>query len=317
MKLSCISLDSIAADAVLPLLRPLVDPGADWVAGAPYEYLPSCASTNTLLKERADHGPTGAALVTDDQTGGRGRLGRHWLTEPGRDLAFSVLLRPRLEPARGHLLALATGVAVAEVLEEELGLRGQVSLKWPNDVLLGGKKVCGILLEASAGVEGLLWAVAGIGINVNGEPGRMLASLPPERAAEWQGRPRPVSLKEQLGRAVPRAPLLAALLARLTVRWSALDTAGCVPGLLEEWRSRDALAGRMVEVFAGADRSELVVAGEAAGIGEEGQLLVRTASPARGCAGGTGVAGGAPAAAGGGAAGLVEVFAGDVSVALP
>jgi BirA family biotin operon repressor/biotin-[acetyl-CoA-carboxylase] ligase len=283
------------------------------VAGVPFEYLPSCSSTNTVLKETADHAPAGAALVTDDQTGGRGRLGRHWLSEPGRDLAFSVLLRPRLDPARGHLLALATGVAVAEVLEEELGLRGQVSLKWPNDVLLTGKKVCGILLEASAGAEGLLWAVAGIGINVNGEPGRTLASLPPERAAEWQGRPRPVSLKEQLGRAVPRAPLLAALLARLTVRWSALDVAGCVPGLLEGWRGRDALVGRAVEVFAGADRSELVVAGEAAGIGEEGQLLVRVAGRNSGPAQGRG--GEAPAAAGG-AAGLVEVFAGDVSVAL-
>jgi BirA family transcriptional regulator, biotin operon repressor / biotin---[acetyl-CoA-carboxylase] ligase len=300
VKLSCVSTDSITADEVLPLLRSLVDPDAEWVAGVPFEYLPSCLSTNTALKETAHHGPTGAALVTDDQTGGRGRLGRHWLSEPGRDLAFSVLLRPRLEPARGHLLALATGVAVAEVLEEELGLRGQVSLKWPNDVLLAGKKVCGILLEASASAEGLLWAVAGIGINVNGEPRRMLASLPPAQAAEWQGRPRPVSLKEQLGRAVPRAPLLAALLARLTVLWSALDSSESVPGILDGWRSRDALAGRMVEVFAGADRSELEAAGEAAGIGEEGQLLVRAAS-------------GAPAAA----AGLVEVFAGDVSVALP
>jgi BirA family transcriptional regulator, biotin operon repressor / biotin---[acetyl-CoA-carboxylase] ligase len=304
VKSSCISTDSIAADVVLPLLRSHLDPAAEWAAGTPYEYVPSCPSTNTLLREIADHGTTGAALATDDQTGGRGRLGRQWLSEPGRDLAFSVLLRPRLDPARGHLLALATGVAVAEVLEEELGLSGQVSLKWPNDVLLGGKKVCGILMEASAGAEGLLWAVAGIGINVNGEPGRMVASLPPERAAEWQGRPQPVSLKEYVGRAVPRAPLLAALLARLTVWWSALDAAESVPGLLEGWRTRDALAGRAVEVFAGADRSELMVAGEAAGIGEEGQLLIRAA------------AGGACSDVGG-AAGLVEVFAGDVSVAFP
>ncbi len=116
-----------------------------------------------------------------------------------------------------------------------------------------------------------------------------------------------MSLREHLGRAVPRAPLLAALLARLTLWWSALDTPESVPGLLEGWRSRDALAGRTVEVFAGADRSESVVAGEAAGIGEEGQLLVR--APGRAAGAGVGSAGGA--------ARLVEVFAGDVSVALP
>lgn len=308
MKLSSITTDSLAEDTVLPLVRRLMDPGTSWVAGIPYEYLPVCPSTNTALKAKADESPAGTAIVTDDQTGGRGRLGRQWLSEPGLDLAFSVLLRPRLDPGRAHLLALATGVAVAEVLEEELGLRAQVSLKWPNDVLLAGKKVCGILLEASAGGEGLLWAVAGIGVNVNGEPGRMLASLPPERATEWQGRPRPVSLKEHVGRAVPRAPLLAALLVHLTRWWSALDAPeveAAVRSLLEGWRARDALAGLGVEIFAGPDRSELLMTGEAAGIGAEGQLLVRPTGPAT-----------ADGVAGCGATGLKEVFAGDVSVTL-
>ncbi len=205
-----------------------------------------------------------------------------------------MLLRPSLSPAQGHLLALATGVAVAEVLEEGFGLEGQVTLKWPNDVLLDGKKVCGILLEASADAERILWAVAGVGLNVNSEPSHLLASLPPDQAAEWQGRPLPVSLKEHLGQTTPRAPLLAALLARLSCWWTGLDWPSTVPSLLAEWRRRDALAGQPVEVFAGADRSERVAAGRAAGIGEEGQLLVRSED---------GV--------------LLEVFAGDVSVTAP
>lgn len=289
--------DSVTAAMVLPLLFELVEPGFPWVAGVPYEYLPSVPSTNAALKDVAARSRTGTALVTDDQTGGRGRLGRTWLSEPGQDLTFSVLLRPPLEPVRGHLLALATGVAVAEVLEERLGLRGQVALKWPNDVLLAGKKVCGILMEASVRGEGIEWAVAGVGVNVNGEPGRLRDSLPLERSAEWRGRPEPISLREHLGSAVTRAPLLAGLLARLTFRWSGLERENGVTALLEGWRSRDALAGRPVEVFAGADRSELVVTGEAAGVGPEGQLLVR--------------AEGVPEAEDG----LVEVFAGDVSVA--
>ena len=283
--------DPIGAEAVLPLLLDLVEPGAPWVAGLPLEYRARCPSTNAALKQVAASGRSGTTLVTDEQTGGRGRLGRTWVSAPGLDLTFSVLLRPALAPAQGHLLALATGVAVAEVLEESLGLYGQVTLKWPNDVLLDGKKVCGILLEASADADRILWAVAGIGLNVNSEPSRLLESLPPDQAAEWRGRPRPISLKEYLGQSTARAPLLAALLARLTCWWTGLDWASTVPSLLAEWRRRDALAGRPVEVFAGADRSERVAAGQAAGIGEEGQLLVRAED-------GT----------------LLEVFAGDVSV---
>ncbi len=283
--------DPIGAEAVLPSLLDLVEAGAPWVAGLPFEYQARCPSTNAALKLMAESGRSGTTLVTDEQTGGRGRLGRTWVSSPGLDLTLSVLLRPSMAPAQGHLLALATGVAVAEALEESLGLHGQVTLKWPNDVLLGGKKVCGILLEASADAERILWAVAGIGLNVNSEPSGLPGSLPPEQAAEWRGRPLPVSLKEHLGQTTPRAPLLAALLARLTYWWTGLDGAGTVPSLLAEWRRRDALAGRPVEVFAGADRSERVAAGQAAGVGDEGQLLVRDED---------GV--------------LLEVFAGDVSV---
>ena len=303
--------DPIAAEVVLPLLLDLVEPGAPWVAGLPFEHRAACASTNAALKEIAGRSRAGTTIVTDEQTNGRGRLGRTWLSEPRLDLTFSVLLRPRVVPAKGHLLALATGVAVAEVLEQRFGLEGQVSLKWPNDVFLAGKKVCGILLEASADADRILWAVAGVGLNVNSEPSRVLASLPPDLAAEWQGRPQPISLKEHLGVAVPRAPLLAALLARLTWWWAGLDWTSTVPTLLGEWRKRDALAGRPVEVFAGAGRSERVAAGIAAGIGAEGQLLIRT----KPCGAG-GIEGadeqGTKGAAEDGA--LMEVFAGDVSV---
>ncbi len=306
-----IPFDSIASAVVLPIVRRLEGPGAPGVAAAAYHHLPQCPSTNTFLKEIAGSSPTGTVAVTDDQTMGRGRLGRTWLGRPGQDLAFSVLLRPALAAERAHLLALATGVAVAEVLEEEFGLGGQVALKWPNDVLLAGKKVCGILLEGSLSGDRLSWVVAGIGVNVNGEPGRMVESLPPDLAAEWEGRPEPVSLKEFLGRAVPRAPLLAALLVRGARLWSSLDDPEGQAALLEGWRRRDALLGRQVEVFAGADRSEVLVRGEAAGIGPEGQLLVR---PGAERAAGHAPAGASDGAARSGEARLAEVFAGDVSV---
>jgi BirA family transcriptional regulator, biotin operon repressor / biotin---[acetyl-CoA-carboxylase] ligase len=306
--------DLVVAEAVLGHLD-LSSAGAR--VGVPYHYRGTCESTNALAKQMAATGsagvgrhvgigaaaegrdpgaPAGTTIVSDRQTGGRGRLGRSWMSEPGKDLTFSVILRPVLAPARTHLLSLATGVAVAEVLEERFGLEGQVALKWPNDVLLGGRKVCGMLLEGSMDADRLHWAVAGVGLNVNGRASRLPERAAPERAGEWKGRPQPVSLAEHMGRSIPRAPLLAALLTRLGEWWEALDPADL---LLDGWRRRDALAGRPVEVVSGpgggkrpaVGPGDLVVRGEAAGVGPEGQLLVREA-------GGR----------------VVPVFAGDVSV---
>jgi BirA family biotin operon repressor/biotin-[acetyl-CoA-carboxylase] ligase len=279
--------DLVAAEAVLPRLLECVDPGPPWVAGLPYQYLAACGSTNQVLKQAAASSPSGAAVVTDDQRGGRGRLGRTWVSQPGKDLTFSVLLHPALVPAQAHLLSLAAALAVAEVLEGIPGLGGRVGIKWPNDVLLSGDKVCGILLEGSMDADRLHWAVAGIGLNVNSDPAGLVRGLPPEAREEWMGRPRPASLRAQVGRDVPRAPLLGTLLARLTERWTDLEAGSILEGL----RRRDVLAGRRVEVLSGPPRNELVVAGESLGIGPEGQLLVRTA-----------------------ASDTVAVFAGDVTV---
>ena len=321
--------DLVAGEAVLPFLLGVVRPETSWMAGLPYSYLPRCESTNLSLKEvmapgrdagrraggmpgsdpgkvvRAGLGalPAGALMVTDEQTGGRGRLERVWSSEPGRDLTFSVLLRPFLTPAQAHLLSLAAALAVAEVLEALPDLDGQVAVKWPNDVLLGDEKVCGILVEGSMDADRLHWAVAGIGLNVNSSPSALVTALTPEQADAWAGRPHPVSLRERLGHEVPRAPLLAALLVRLTSRWTELEdrigrgpadgpsldgrTGTVGPGgagasrVLAALRQRDALAGRQVEVLSGSGRrglQEVVASGEAVGIGPEGQLLVRRAS---------------------------------------
>jgi BirA family biotin operon repressor/biotin-[acetyl-CoA-carboxylase] ligase len=278
--------DLVAAEAVLPFLLERVDLGLPWMAGFPYQYLAGCGSTNQVLKRTAASSPSGAVVVTDEQVGGRGRLGRTWVSEPGKDLTFSVLVRPSLVPAQAHLLSLSAALAVAEVLETIPGLEGRAGIKWPNDVLLGEKKVCGILLEGSMDADRLQWAVAGIGLNVNSDPAALLGRMIPEEAEEESGRPSPTSLRAQVGHDVPRAPLLAALLVRLTERWTRLDG-----GVLDELRRRDVLAGRMVEVLSGPPRNERVVAGEALGIGPEGQLLVRSASGQ-----------------------IVAVFAGDVTV---
>jgi len=251
-----------------------MDPDASWVAGLPYRYLAACPSTNQALKQAASSSPAGALVVTDEQTGGRGRLGRTWVSQAAKDLTFSVLLRPSIAPARAHLLSLAAALAVAEVLETIPGLEGRVGIKWPNDVLLGGKKVCGILLEGSMDVDRLHWAVAGIGLNVNSDPAGLVSDLGVEARAEWLARPRPTSLRAETGCDTPRAPLLAALLVRLTEVWTDPETGDILAGL----SGRDTLAGRPVEVLSGPPENRPLAVGRASGIGPEGQLLVRTAS---------------------------------------
>lgn len=124
------------------------------------EVLDSTGSTNAVVAERARAGePHGLVVAAEEQTMGRGRLGRLWVSPPRAGLTFSVLVRPDLAPDRLGWLPLLGGLAVATALREQAGV--DAALKWPNDVLIGGKKVCGLLAEA---VDGAV--VLGVGLNV-------------------------------------------------------------------------------------------------------------------------------------------------------
>jgi BirA family biotin operon repressor/biotin-[acetyl-CoA-carboxylase] ligase len=247
-----------------------LDLGLPWTAGLPYRYLTRCVSTSEVLKQEAARSPAGTTVVADEQTGGRGRLGRSWLSAAGQDLTFSVLLRPSTA-AEALILSLAAALAVAEVLEEVPGIVGRAQVKWPNDVLLGDRKVCGILLESCLVGDSWHWAVAGIGVNVNSDPRAMVGRLIGVQKEEWQGRLEPTSLRSELDRELARGALLVRLLMRLTELWLDPETKGLLDGL----RTRDWLRGRRVEVLSGTSDKPIIVAGEAVGIGVEGELLVR------------------------------------------
>jgi len=181
---------------VLPLLRSRF--------GRPYRYVESCASTQRLLGE---DDPEGTTVATDHQTEGRGRLGRTWEDEPGRAILMSVLLRPAAPTPLWPELSLVAGEAVATALRAETGL--DASLRHPNDVVIAGRKLAGVLPEASTGQ-----VVLGIGVNVN----QTSDELP-------SGTVRPAtSLRIELGHEVERAPLLTAILLELELgydKWSA------------------------------------------------------------------------------------------------
>ena len=166
--------------------------------GRPYRFVERAASTQRLL---GPDDPEGAVAVADEQTEGRGRLGRQWLAPAGTSLLVSVLLRPDVEPARLPELSLVAGRACAEALAEVAGL--EMEVKFPNDVLVRGRKVAGILAEASEGR-----VVLGIGVNVSQTAG----SLPVTRTPA-------TSLLLETGREVDRAELLVALLDRLERRY--------------------------------------------------------------------------------------------------
>ena len=199
------------------------------------EWPEELVSTSDRLKALARAGaPEWTTVLADRQTGGRGREGRAWVSPPG-GLYLSVLLRPRFEKV--GLLPLAAGVAVAEAAGE-LGVR--VELKWPNDVLVSGRKLAGILSEAASGPGGVEWVVLGIGVNVAVDP----ATLPPDLAGSA------TSLRAAGGADVPVAELAAAVIHRLGVGYDALARD---PGdVVSAWRARAApWWGGMVEVRTG------------------------------------------------------------------
>jgi BirA family biotin operon repressor/biotin-[acetyl-CoA-carboxylase] ligase len=215
--------------------------------GDPYVYAARCESTQQLLDGALPHG---AVAVCEEQTAGRGRLGRSWQAPAGAALLCSTLLR-RPPDRNSAELSLVAAVATAETVEHETGLSARI--KWPNDVLLGGdRKVAGILLEGRAGT-----VLLGIGINVN------------QTADELPARPHfpAASLFLVDGMRRERAPILAELLVRLELayeRWAGGGLTELLPGILR----RDALRGRAVEI------GEL--RGTAAGIAETGELVLET-----------------------------------------
>ncbi len=179
--------DSLAPDAVAPLLRGRF--------GRVYRYAELCPSTQKLLTEEDTEG---TVAVAEEQSRGRGRLGRSWQAPPGTSVLVSVLLLPPVEAARLPELSLVAGGAVAEAIAEMTGI--EPAIKFPNDVLIGGRKVAGILAESSEGRVAL-----GIGVNVN----QTAEQLPAVAETE------PTSLRLELGEPVDPAALLAAILLQL------------------------------------------------------------------------------------------------------
>jgi BirA family biotin operon repressor/biotin-[acetyl-CoA-carboxylase] ligase len=211
-------------------------------------------STNQhALAAARDGAAAGLVVVADEQTAGRGRLGRTWVAPPGAALLLSVLLRPRIAPDQLHRLTVAGALAMAEAVEIVCGLRP--SLKWPNDLLVGERKLAGVLAEADIDGVDVKAVVVGIGLNVQWD------ELPSDLAGIA------TSCSAETGRPVSRTDVLDAFLRRATVRFGDLDAA------FVEYRTRLATLGRAVRV----ELASGSVRGIAVDIKPDGTLLVETA----------------------------------------
>lgn len=207
-------------------------------------------STNRVAADAArDGAPEGHVVLAAEQSAGEGRRGRRW-ESPRGGLWMSVVLRPELAPRDASVLTLAASVAVARALEDR-GLAP--TIKWPNDVLLDGAKVCGILIELQADAEAIDHAVVGIGVNANAAP-----DLPDADVA---------TVADALGAAVDRAALAAGILEHLEALYT-----GPADEVLAQWRERSSTIGREVRV----ELPDETLEGEAVGVDDTGALRVAT-----------------------------------------
>ena len=227
--------------------------------GAALLCLDTVDSTNNELKRRADTAPDGLAVLAQEQTGGRGRLGRSFVSPAGKGLYLSVLLRPQCVLADAGMLTAWTAVAVCRALERCCGVRA--GIKWPNDIVLEDRKLCGILteLELEAETAALRHVIVGVGINVSQDA----ADFGPE------GAPVAISLAQALGQAPRRSQLAAEVLSALDDLYRAFPAQKA--DYLARYRALCVTAGRAVRVL----RPGQVRTGTAEAVNEDFALLVR------------------------------------------
>ena len=216
-------------------------------------------TTNNRARELALEGaPEGTLVVAEKQTAGRGRRGKVWESPLGTGIWMSLVLRPQIMPAEASVLTLLCGLATAEAIEAETGL--SAGIKWPNDILINGKKAVGILTEMDCEMSEVHFVIPGIGINVN------TASFPPEIAEIA------TSLYLECGKTVSRRRLVHKVLERLEEHYETFLRTGSFAAMLEDYRKLCITLGKEVHVLG---REPFFA--EALDITSEGELLVRRA----------------------------------------
>ena len=225
--------------------------------GKDIHYFKEVDSTNDVAKYLAENGAEeGTVVIAEIQNRGKGRRGKTWISPPG-GVWMSIILRPDIPPSKAPQLTLVTGVAVAETLKKELKL--DVGIKWPNDILIGNKKVCGILTEVNASINKVNYVVVGIGIDMNVD----VPLFPPDLQKGA------TSLKNELDTEINGAMLVQKFLLDLEKLYIKF-TEGKFPDILNKWRFLSKTIGSEVEV---RTRGK-TIRGDAVGINKDGILIL-------------------------------------------
>lgn len=233
------------------------------IFGKHVSYSKSVGSTNIVLKALAEQSaPEGTLALTEEQTAGRGRFSRRWVAPPSSSLLMSLLFRPTfLPPTCAQWLTMVCALAATDAIHAVMGI--SVGLKWPNDLVYGGKKLAGILTELSVAGDTLEWVIVGMGLNVNVNFTN-LSDADGKSLAETA-----TSLQAIAGKPISRAALLKTYLLQVEARYFALKE-GISP--VDEWREQLTTLGQLVAV----QTPQKQISGRAEGISPEGALLIRT-----------------------------------------
>jgi BirA family biotin operon repressor/biotin-[acetyl-CoA-carboxylase] ligase len=246
--------DALHADDLLARL------GKTKIIGRDIRVFEETSSTNDVAEKFArDDVREGVVVFAEAQTKGRGRLGRKWISPTHKGLWFSVLLRPNCRPQETTQLTVISATALRRAIKTVCGLTADI--KWPNDILIGGKKVAGILTELSAEVDRVRHVILGIGVDVNQEASEFPVEL--RRLA--------TSLKIEAGEEISRAELATEILRELDFDYARV-CAGKFPAVADEWEAACVTIGKDVTVHVG-DRK---FRGHAESLDDDGALLVRT-----------------------------------------
>ena len=230
------------------------------VIGRDVQAFGETTSTNDVADKLGRDGVAeGVVVFAETQTRGRGRLGRAWFSPPGKGLWFSVLLRPEMRPQAATQLTVAAATAMVRAIRERAGVSPEI--KWPNDVVVSGKKLAGVLTELSAELDRIKYMVLGIGLDVNLDRDEIPADL----------RPLATSLRIETSRTWRRADLAGAILAELDHDYARIRS-GRFGEVAEEWERYCSTLGQQVAIRIG-DR---IIHGRAESLDDDGALLIRT-----------------------------------------
>ncbi|MCX9084370.1 MAG: biotin--[acetyl-CoA-carboxylase] ligase [Candidatus Methanoperedens sp.] len=228
------------------------------VFGKDIKYFKETESTNIIAREIATSVNEGTIVIAELQTAGRGRLGHKWISPEG-GIWLSIILKPGIEPVYAPRITLLAGVSVAKTMQD-LGLPAKI--KWPNDIIINGKKVSGILTEIGAEVDVIDYLIVGIGIDANVDTG----------AFPGEFRDYSTSLEKEVGHKINRVEFVQKLLEEFESLYMKFKEDG-FSHILEEWRNMSATIGQWVKITAQAR----TIYGEAIGVDNEGALIVETA----------------------------------------